>query len=144
MLVATSMLTMQGDVLNPFRMLFSLPVLLFALALIVVVVAGVWKMFEKAGQPGWTAIIPLYNIYVLLKIAGRPGWWLILFLVPFVNIVINIIVAIDIAKAFGQGAAFGFFLNFLFGGIGFVILGFGNFRYVGPPAQAMVAGVARS
>ena len=49
------------------------------LALIVLVLAGWWKMFEKAGQPGWAAIIPIYNLYILLKIAGRPGWWLILF-----------------------------------------------------------------
>lgn len=141
MLAAVSMLKIQGDLPSPFRMLFSGPILLFGLALIVVVVAGVWKMFEKAGQPGWTAIIPIYNVYILMKVAGRPGWWLILLFIPFVNIVINIIVAIDVAKAFGQGAAFGFFLNFLFGGIGFVILGFGNYRYLGPQTQAFAAQV---
>ncbi len=139
MLAAISMLNIQGDFPNPMRTLFSGPILLFALVLIVVLAAGFWKMFEKAGQPGWAAIVPIYNVYVLLKVAGRPGWWLILLFIPVVNIVINILVAIDIAKAFGQGAAFGFFLNFLFGGIGFVILGFGNYRYLGPQTQALAA-----
>jgi hypothetical protein len=141
MLAAISMLKMQGEIPNPLRMLFSGPILLVALALLVVLVAGFWKMFEKAGQPGWTAIVPIYNVYIMLKIVGRPGWWLILFFIPLVNLVINIIVAIDIAKAFGQSAVFGFFLNFLFGGIGYVILGFGNYRYMGPQTQAYAARV---
>ena len=139
MSLAVATLNRQGDLPNPLRMFFGGPFLLFWLVVVVVVVAGLWKMLEKAGQPGWASLIPFYNVYVLLKIAGRPGWWLILLFVPLVNIVINIVVAIDVAKAFGQGAAFGFFLNFLFCGIGFVILGFGNYRYIGPPNQAMVA-----
>jgi len=141
MLLATSILKMQSDLPNLAKILLTGPMLLFGVALVVVVVAGLWKMFEKAGQPGWAAVIPIYNIYILLKVAGRPGWWLILLFIPFVNIVINIIVAIDIAKAFGQSAVFGFFLNFLFGGIGFVILGFGNYQYLGPQTQAFAARV---
>ena len=141
MLLATSILKMQSDLPNLAKILLTGPMLLFGVALVVVVVAGLWKMFEKAGQPGWAAVIPIYNIYILLKVAGRPGWWLILLFIPFVNIVINIIVAIDIAKAFGQSAVFGFFLNFLFGGIGFVILGFGNYQYAGPQTQAFAARV---
>ena len=139
MLLTTAILKMQSDLPNLAKMLLTGPMLLFGVALVVVVVAGLWKMFEKAGQPGWAAVIPIYNIYILLKVAGRPGWWLILLFIPFVNIVINIIVAIDVAKAFGQSAVFGFFLNFLFGGIGFVILGFGNYRYLGPQTQAFAA-----
>ena len=141
MLLTTSILKMQSDLPNLAKILLTGPMLLFGVALVVVVVAGLWKMFEKAGQPGWAAVIPIYNIYILLKVAGRPGWWLILLFIPFVNIVINIVVAIDIAKAFGQSAVFGFFLNFLFGGIGFVILGFGNYQYVGPQTQAFAARV---
>ena len=105
--------------------------------MVVVVVVGLWKMFVKAGQPGWACLIPFYNLYVVLKIAGRPGWWLPLMFIPLVNLVIQIIVAIDIAKAFGQAAGFGFFLNFLLGGIGYVILGFGNYQYLGPQAREM-------
>jgi len=139
MLTAISTLNMQGDLPNPARMFFAGPFLFVWLVLIVVVLAGLWKMFEKAGQPGWACLIPFYNVYILLKVAGRPGWWLILLFIPLVNIVINIIVAIDVAKAFGQSAIFGFFLNFLFCGIGFVILGFGSYQYLGPQNQAMVA-----
>lgn len=103
-------------------------------AVIVAVIVGGWKMLEKAGQPGWAIIIPIYNAYILLKIAGRPGWWLILYLIPLFNIVIAIIVAIDIAKSFGQSAVFGFFLLFLLCGIGYLILGFGDYQYEGPAA----------
>ncbi len=117
----------------------GLVILLIYLAVIVVVVAGLWKMFVKAGQPGWGALIPIYNIYLLCKIVGRPGWWLILFLVPFVSIVIAIIVCIDLAKSFGRGTgtAIGLIL------VGFVfipILGFGKAEYQGP-AAAMPAAI---
>src|SRR5580765_5974094 len=68
------------------------------LAIIVLMIAALWKIFEKAGEPGWAAIIPIYNLFILLKIAGRPGWWLLLYFIPFVGFIIGIIVSIDIAK----------------------------------------------
>jgi hypothetical protein len=105
--------------------------LLFWFAVVVVVIVGGWKLFEKAGQPGWAIVVPFYNAYIMLKIAGRPGWWLLLYLVPLVNVAIAIIVAIDVAKAFGQSAAFGFFMLFLLSGIGYLILGFGDYHYQG-------------
>jgi hypothetical protein len=101
------------------------------LAVAVVFIIGLWKVFTKAGQPGWAAIIPIYNAYILVKIAGRPGWWLVMLLIPLVNIVFGFLLAIDIAKAFGQSAAFGVVLLFLLGGIGYLVLGFGNYSYVG-------------
>ena len=110
--------------------------LLFWMAIALVVVIGGWKVFEKAGQPGWAILVPIYNLYVMLQIAGRPGWWLILYLIPLVNLIIMIVVAIDIAKAFGQSAAFGFFLLFLFCGIGYLVLGFGDYRYQGAVVTA--------
>jgi hypothetical protein len=67
-----------------------------------------------------------------VKIAGRPWWWLLLFLIPLVNIAIAIVVAIDIAKAFGQSALFGVLLLFVLSGIGYLVLGFGDYRYIGP------------
>lgn len=94
----------------------------------VLTIAGMWKTFTKANQPGWAAIIPIFNIYILLQIVGRPVWWLILFLIPLVNLIVSILVLIDLAKAFGQGAGFGIglvFLPFIF----FPILGFGDARY---------------
>ena len=129
----------SAQIEGPMHNFFSGPVLLGSLALLVVLVIGCWKMFEKAGHPGWAILIPIYNAYILLKVAGRPGWWLLLYLIPFVNLVIAIIVAIDVAKGFGQGAAFGFFLNFLLGGIGYVILGFGNYRYQPTGSLAVVS-----
>jgi hypothetical protein len=110
--------------------------MLVMLAIAVVFIIGMWKVFTKAGQPGWASIIPIYNIYILLKIAGRPGWWLLLCLIPLVNFVIAIVVAIDVAKSFGQSALFGVLLLFLLSGVGYLILGFGNYRYVGPAAAA--------
>ena len=73
----------------------------------VVLIAAMWKIFEKAGEPGWAAIIPIYNVIILLKIAGKPAWWLILFIVPIVNFVIAIIVALAIARNFGKSTGFG-------------------------------------
>jgi Family of unknown function (DUF5684) len=101
------------------------------LALTVLFFVGFWKVFTKAGQPGWAALIPFYNAYILTKIAGRPGWWVLMLMIPFVNLAFGILLAIDIAKAFGQGAAFGVVLLFLLSGIGYLVLGFGEYRYVG-------------
>ena len=106
------------------------------LIIVVLMIAALWRIFTKAGQPGWAAIIPIYNIYVLLKIVGRPWWWLILFLIPLVNLVISIIVALDLAKSFGKSGAFGFFMLWLLSVIGYPMLGFGKATYVGPATAA--------
>ena len=102
--------------------------ILFFIALTLFVIVAVWKVFEKAGQPGWGILIPIYNVYLLLLIAGRPAWWLILYFIPLVNLVVAIIVHIDIAKNFGKDAAFGLGLAFL-GFIFYPILGFGTATY---------------
>ncbi|MFD0200493.1 MULTISPECIES: DUF5684 domain-containing protein [Saccharothrix] len=107
---------------------------LIALAVGIFVIATMWKVFTKAGKPGWAAIVPFYNFYVQLKIVGRPGWWLILLLIPFVNIVISLIIAIDLAKSFGKGSGFGVVGLWLFGFIGYPILAFGSATYRGPAA----------
>ena len=109
---------------------------LFCLALVVFVIAGAWKVFVKAGQPGWAAIIPIYSAYILIaKIVGRPWWWLLLLLVPVVSLVISIIVCIDLAKAFGKGTGFGIGLALL-APIFICILGFGDATYKGVPVHA--------
>jgi hypothetical protein len=110
---------------------FGCFVMLIELAIIVVVVAGVWKAFEKAGQPGWAAIIPIYNLYIIVLISGKEWWWMLLFFIPFVNIVIAILVSIEIAKKFGQSPGFGVGLALL-GFIFWPILGFGDAQYIGP------------
>ncbi len=105
--------------------------ILIYLAVIVVIIAGMWKTYAKAGQPGWASIIPIYNMYVLCLMAGRPGWWLILMLIPFVNLIVLAIISIDVARAFGKGTGFGiglWLLSFIF----YPILGFGDAQYQGP------------
>lgn len=117
----------QGQAPSPISIIIGL---LIALLLIV----AMWKVFTKAGQPGWASIIPIYNLYVWCKIVGRPGWWIILMLIPFVNFIIGIILCIDMAKSFCKGAGFGIGLALL--GIIFLpILGFGSAQYQGPSAS---------
>src|ERR1039458_7833690 len=87
---------------------------LMAVGFVVLYIAGMWKVFSKAGQPGWAVLVPFYNSYILLKIGGMPGWWLLLLFIPLVNIVILAIEANHVAKSFGKSGAFGFFLLFLF------------------------------
>lgn len=106
---------------------------LFMLLIFVAIIAGVWKVFVKAGKPGWASLIPIYNIVVLLQIVGRPIWWLILLLIPLVGFVVAIILSIDMAKSFGKGTGFGIGLALL-GVVFYPILGFGDARYQGPSA----------
>jgi hypothetical protein len=108
---------------------------LLYLGVIVLMIASMWKVFTKAGQDGWKAIIPIYNLYVLLKIVGRPGWWLILFLVPIVNFIVAIVLNVDLAKSFGKGIGYGLGLTFL-GIIFYPLLGFGDAEYQGPAAAS--------
>lgn len=94
-------------------------------------IISMWKVFTKAGQPGWAAIIPIYNIYIMTKIGGKPGWWVLLFLVPFVNIVFAIWLLNMISKSFGKDEGFTAGLLFL-GFIFWPILAFGPAKYLGP------------
>jgi len=121
----------EGTPPSPLSIIFGL---LVALLLIV----AMWKVFTKAGQPGWASIIPIYNLYIWCKIVGRPGWWIILLLIPFVNIIVGIVLCIDMAKSFGKGVGFGIGLALL-GIIFWPVLGFGSAQYQGPAASAGVA-----
>jgi hypothetical protein len=95
---------------------------------------GMWKIFVKAGEPGWAGIIPFYNYFVWLRIVGRPAWWiLIIILVPLVNLVFLIIIGVDMAKSFGKGTAYGIGIALL-GFIFLPILGFSDAEYLGPSA----------
>ena len=98
-------------------------ILFIYLAFIIFAIAGIWRTLSKAGLPGWGVLVPIYNLYLLCKLGGRPGWWVLLFFVPIVGPVINIMLAIDIARNFDKGVLFGLglaFLPFIF----FPILGF--------------------
>lgn len=101
------------------------------LALMVLTIVAMWKIFEKAGYEGWKAIVPLYNAYILFEIAGMNGWMFLLMMVPFVNIVMAVVVALGLAKAFGKSTTFGIFGLFFFSFIGYLILAFGDAKYVG-------------
>lgn len=101
------------------------------LAVLIAVIAGLWKAFEKAGQPGWAAIVPIYNMIVMLKIAGKPVWWIVLLIIPFVNFVMIVLIMLALAKSFGKGAGYAMgcvFLGFIF----IPMLGFGDAKYIGP------------
>lgn len=103
---------------------------LVSLLVMVFYVATMWRLFAKAGEPGWASIVPIYNSIVLLKIAGKPVWWIVLFLIPLVNVVMLFVVMIGLAEKFGKSAAFGVGLAVL-GFIFFPILGFGDALYRG-------------
>lgn len=102
--------------------------MIFCLAIAAFAIIVGWKIFTKAGKPGWAALIPIYNIVVLMEIVGKPVWWVVLFLIPFVNLIVAIIVAIELAKKFGKGTGFGLGLAFL-GIIFYPILAFGDAQY---------------
>ncbi|HEV3216692.1 MAG TPA: DUF5684 domain-containing protein [Vicinamibacterales bacterium] len=99
----------------------------------VVTIPAVWKTFTKAGEPGWAAIVPIYNLIVLLKIAGKPAWWFLLLLVPLVNFVVLIIVLLSLARNFGKGGGFAMGLLFL-PPIFYPILAWGDAAYQPQPA----------
>lgn len=101
---------------------------LIYIAFWVVAIIALWKMYEKAGKPGWAVLVPFYNEYVLFEIAGYDGWMFLLLLVPFVNIVFYFLLGINIAKKFGRSTAFGVFLLVLFP-IGYLMLGFNKDEY---------------
>jgi hypothetical protein len=103
-----------------------------AVAAFILIIAGWWRIFTKAGHPGWGVLIPVYNIYLTCKTARKPGWWVILLLIPIVNIVMAFIVFIAIAKAFGKVGAFGVGMV-LFPIIFVPVLGFGGATYQDAP-----------
>lgn len=104
--------------------------MIIQLAIGILMIASMWKIYAKAGKPGWAAIVPIYNIIVLLEIIGRPIWWIILYFIPLVNFVIMILVFLDLAKKFGKSAGYGILmiiLPFIF----IPALGFGSAKYEG-------------
>jgi hypothetical protein len=118
-------------------------IFLVSLVPAIVMIVAMWKIFEKAGQPGWAAIVPFYNFYILLQIVGRPTWWVAIYLlmfIPFVNfiawiglVVIWILVALDLGKAFGKDQTWSIIWLILLSFIGMLILGFGKDKYLGAP-----------
>lgn len=100
-------------------------------AFMLLYIISAWKVFTKAGQPGWAAIIPIYNIYIMTKIGGKPGYWTLLCLIPILNFVFAIWLLNMISKSFGKDEGFTAGLLFL-GFIFWPILAFGSAKYLGP------------
>ena len=106
--------------------------LIVSLAVMLLMIASAWKVYEKAAKPGWAAIVPIYNVIVLLDIVNKPTWWLLLMFIPLVNFVVGIIVIVRLVRSFGKDVGFAvglIFLPFIF----YPILGFGDATYTRLP-----------
>lgn len=107
---------------------YPMGVLIFELIFVALIVVGLWKLFAKAGKPGWAALIPIYNTIVMIQMAGKPVWWILLLFIPVVSLVISVLIAIGLAKNFGRGAGTAVGLIFL-PLIFILILAFGSAEY---------------
>jgi len=117
--------------------LFTTNMFIFIAILVVIAFAAQWRIYQKAGKPGWAAIVPIYNFIVLMEIIGKPWWWLLLMLIPGVNIVLGVWATNLLSKSFGQGV--GFTLGLIFLSIIFYpMLAFGNYEYKGPAGSPIV------
>lgn len=106
---------------------------------IIVMIAAMWKIFTKAGKPGWAAIVPIYNYIIMLEIVGKPIWWIVLMFIPLVNVVVGILILVELCKSFGKGTGFVVGMIFL-GPIFLCILGFGSAQYLGPGGMGVQQG----
>ncbi len=109
-------------------------IIILYIAIIILLIASWWTIFSKAGQPGWACLIPIYNIIVFLNVIGKPWWWLILFIIPFINIIFVIWSLNLLSKSFGKNE--GFTVGLLLLNIIFIpILAFGDAKYKGPAGK---------
>lgn len=107
-----------------------IPLIVIGISIALLEIVALWFVLDKAGEPGWAAIIPIYNYLMVIKIAGKPWWFILLMLIPVVNLVIYIIILNGLSRNFGKSEAFTvglFFLRFIF----LPILGFGKSTFVG-------------
>lgn len=114
--------------------------LVVGLAFLIFFIACGWKIYAKAGQPGWAVLIPIYSTIVLCKIVGKPSWWVVLTLIPLVGPIIALVLVFNLATVFGKSGGFAvgmIFLGFIF----FPILAFGSSRYIGPGGNALGMGM---
>jgi hypothetical protein len=113
-----------------------LAVVAVSLLLGAVQLAGTWYVFSKAGRAGWAAIVPIYNLYVMLEIGDNGWWWLVLLFVPVVNIYAIYRIHAGVARAFSKGIGFGLGLAFV-PVVFFPLLGFGDYKYTSPSRGAL-------
>lgn len=125
---ATSISYDMADSAAAGTMAFSIVYMLVCLAVGVLAIVIMWKVFTKAGKPGWASIIPIYNTIVMLQIAGMSPWMVLLMLVPVANVVVMILMYVNLAKAFGKSGGFAvglILLNLIF----MAFLAFGDAEY---------------
>ncbi len=132
--------TLTSSDVGAFWMVFwviMIPTLIVGILMLV----SMWKIFTKAGKPGWAAIVPIYNYIVLLEIVGRPTWWVFLFLLGFIPwvgfiplMIVSVITTNDLAKSFGKDVGYTLLLLFV-GVVGYPMLAFGKAKYMGPAAM---------
>ena len=115
----------------------------FWLAIVVFMIVTAWKVYEKAGEPGWASLIPIYNVIVMLKIVGKPLWWLIMLIIPGVNLIFAIWMVNMLSKSFGKDEGFTVGL-LLLGFVFYPILAFGDARYLGPYGDSAAFQAAQS
>lgn len=114
-------------------------------AVIIILIVALWKVFVKAGKPGWASIIPIYNTWVLFEIGGKPGWYALLFFIPIVNIValvLLILAMVEICRRFGKSPWF--VLLFFVASIGWLILGFDKSTYSAGAGSAVDSGAPKA
>lgn len=102
---------------------------------VVIAVVSMWKLFTKAGKPGWAAIVPIYNLMVMAEISGKPSWWGLLVLVPFANIVFSFWIMWLFVERFGKGPGF-FIFYVLLPIVALPVLAFGKSQYQPPQFTA--------
>jgi hypothetical protein len=119
---------------NPFAIIGGM--LYVILALVAFQMLCMWKIFEKADKPGWAAIVPIYNIIILLEIVGKPTWWIVLILIPVVNLIVLILIWHQLSLSFGKDGLYTVGL-ILLGIVFFPMLAFGEAKYVGPGGLAL-------
>lgn len=110
--------------------------LIFILVFLTMWIVGGWTMFQKAGQPGWACVIPIYNMIVLVRVARLPAWWVLLAIIPYIGWLFGLVVHVSVANRFGRGVLFGLcmgVLPFVF----YPVIGLGNSRYEGDTLAAL-------
>ncbi|MFT3765531.1 MAG: DUF5684 domain-containing protein [Minicystis sp.] len=106
---------------------------LISFAFFLISCLAAWRMYEKAGQRGWIAFIPILNLLGVLKMIGKPFWFALLYLIPFVNVLVHVIVSVQLARSFGRSALFGLVMAIpAFTPFCIAYLGLGDVRYLGP------------
>lgn len=115
--------------------------LIIILAIAIIQIIAMWKLFTKAGEKGWKSIIPIYNLVILFKISGLSPWLIFVYLaaiIPFIGwiapIALNAVLAYKLAKSFGKDAGWAVGIYFL-APIFYMILAFGKSQYVGPDGE---------